>query len=389
MKKGLKRILILMTVLLLIGATVAVVILATGGSEKSAGDAKLKIEATNLSFQNAVYIKYAVSAKNVSAGDVSLLVWTSPVDEYVKGTEAYVLENVGSEKIDGVNCLIFNFEELAASQMVDEVYARAYVNVNGVDCYSEPKKYSILQYAYNKLGKTGTMTDDAELVALLERMLEVGALTQKYTNYKTDRLATDDFYEIKIAGGVLDDGFSHGLFKPGEVLSVKAPVTSDGFDFVGWRNSAGKIVSTSTEITITVEEKNEKYSAVYQGNTTDKLEYTVNEDGFTYSVSGMGECTDANIVIPSVVSGKLVTGIADGAFKDQTGIKSITLTNNVTSIGAEAFKGCTSLTAIYFDGSEHEWGKISFGNGWNAGAGSYKLYFAAGNDWELGGVPLN
>lgn len=45
------------------------------------------------------------------------------------------------------------------------------------------------------------------------------------------------------------------------------------------------------------------------------LEFTYNSDTQSYYVSGLGTCTDRTIVIPTVHNGKLVTGIAAGAFK--------------------------------------------------------------------------
>ncbi len=379
---------VILAVLLLVCATVTVIIFATGSAAQNSDPAKLDIAATNLSFSDSVYIKYAVTHENVDASEISLLIWTTPQSEYVKGTETAVLANVGYDS-EQPEWLIFNYKDLAAKQMTDNVYARAYAEVNGVACYSETKKYSILQYAYNMMGKTGTGTENQKLVALLEDMLGYGALAQKYTGYKTDTLATDPFRQIKLAGGVLEDGFNHGLYKVGTSVTITAPASNEDFSFVGWRNTAGEIVSKDSSATLTVGETNELYTAVYQGNTSDKLEYVVNADGITYSVSGRGDCTDVNIVIPSVVGNKLITGISDGAFKDCDDIKGITVNKNITSIGAEAFSGCSSLNAIYFEGSEYEWNKIEKGINWNSATGEYTLFCTQGNDdWELGGVPL-
>lgn len=145
---------VIITVLFLTVAAVAVAVFATSVSDRSAEEAKLTIEATNLSFSDSVYIKYGVSCEGVDAKDVTLLVWTEPQTKYVVGTEDAVLENVGTEVIDGTECVIFNFTGLAAKQMTDNVYAIAYAKVGNTDVYSSPKKYSILQYAYNKMGIT-------------------------------------------------------------------------------------------------------------------------------------------------------------------------------------------------------------------------------------------
>ncbi len=49
------------------------------------------------------------------------------------------------------------------------------------------------------------------------------------------------------------------------------------------------------------------------------------------------------VVIPATLDGKTVTTIADGAFRDQETILSVTLPVTLTSIGAEAFAGCAAL----------------------------------------------
>lgn len=43
------------------------------------------------------------------------------------------------------------------------------------------------------------------------------------------------------------------------------------------------------------------------------LEFKLNDDGESYSVTGIGTCTDTDIVIPKTYKGKTVTGIGDRA----------------------------------------------------------------------------
>ncbi len=389
MKKSLKRILIIAVAVLMICAAVVVAIVASDVAKQNSAEVELKIYGANLSFSDSVYIKYAIDYKNVDIEDITMLIWTEPQTEYVKGTEKAVLSN-GYVDPEVGDYVIFDYKELAAKQMTDVVYARAYVKVGNTEYYSAPKKYSILQYAYNMMGKTSSPSSDEKLIALLADMLNYGALAQKYTNYKTDTLATDEFVQVKLSGGTFEDGFNHGLYKVGTSLTITAPTSDEDFSFVGWRNSAGEIVSSNANYTVVVGETNELYTALYQGNTSDKLQYALNSDGITYSVSGIGECADTAIVVPSVVGSKLITGIEDGAFKDCADIKSITLSSNITRIGANAFSGCTSLESVYFKGVKSQWEAVKKGDNWNGGNTSLKIFWEkSSEDWELGGVPLN
>ena len=77
------------------------------------------------------------------------------------------------------------------------------------------------------------------------------------------------------------------------------------------------------------------------------LEFAANGDGATCSVSGIGDCKDSDIVIPSTSpEGLRVTKIGDFAFDGCVGLKSITIPEGVTSIGANAFDSCGGLTSI-------------------------------------------
>ena len=76
------------------------------------------------------------------------------------------------------------------------------------------------------------------------------------------------------------------------------------------------------------------------------LEFTSNKDGTCY-VSGIGDCTEENIVIPSKSpKGDKVTAIGDRAFFDCFTVKTISIPDSVTYIGDNAFRGCIYLTEI-------------------------------------------
>ena len=76
------------------------------------------------------------------------------------------------------------------------------------------------------------------------------------------------------------------------------------------------------------------------------LEYTLNEDNVSYSVTGIGTCTDTDLVIPSMYDGLPVTSIGSDAFYGCTSLTSVEIGDSVTSIGEVAFLYCTALTSI-------------------------------------------
>jgi len=79
---------------------------------------------------------------------------------------------------------------------------------------------------------------------------------------------------------------------------------------------------------------------------TEGLKYELNADGESYSVDGIGEATDLDIVIPSTYLGKPVTSIGSSAFEDCSNLTSVTIGNNVTSIGDYAFAYCSNLINV-------------------------------------------
>ena len=74
-------------------------------------------------------------------------------------------------------------------------------------------------------------------------------------------------------------------------------------------------------------------------------------------------------VISSMQKSALVTLVIDGgeeivsnAFKNCTNLETLTIMESVKTIGASAFYGCTSLSAVYYGGDVEDWCNISFGN---------------------------
>ena len=89
--------------------------------------------------------------------------------------------------------------------------------------------------------------------------------------------------------------------------------------------------------------------SVEDSNASKGLKFSLNSTTNTYTVSGIGTCTDTDIIIPSKYDGKPVTSIGGSAFYGCSGLTSVTIPDSVTSIGGSAFRGCTKLTEINFN----------------------------------------
>lgn len=91
------------------------------------------------------------------------------------------------------------------------------------------------------------------------------------------------------------------------------------------------------------------------------LEYTLNSDEESYTVTGIGTATDTDVVIPSEYEGKSVTAVGELAFRENALITSITVQNGVTTIGERAFLSCTALTDLILPDSVTEIGFAATG----------------------------
>ncbi|MBQ4269534.1 MAG: leucine-rich repeat protein [Clostridia bacterium] len=67
-----------------------------------------------------------------------------------------------------------------------------------------------------------------------------------------------------------------------------------------------------------------------------------------YRVMGIGTVSDLDVVIPATYRGLPVTEIGEEAFEEinVSYITSVTIGENVTSIGEDAFAGCPNLTSV-------------------------------------------
>lgn len=87
------------------------------------------------------------------------------------------------------------------------------------------------------------------------------------------------------------------------------------------------------------------------------LAYEKNSDN-TYTITGIGTCTDTEIYIPEYIDGGKVTAIDDEAFKGNKTITSVSIPG-VYYVGESAFEFCTALTEVKIGyGTEYMGAKV-------------------------------
>ena len=265
MKKNLFKLLFVMLFVLTVSFTFVynnnTNVLADETETEEVVEPSLNIYKKNISYASEIYIMYAVSYEgiDVTTNPVKMLFYNSVQDEYTTTTASYVALSQGSVTIGGVSCQIFASKGLAAKQMTDDIYARAYVEIGEETIYSDVVKYSVLEYYY-EIKEAGTVSTN--ILNLLEAMVNYGAAAQINFNYNTDKLANATYYKVSVENAVLSDGFTSGRFKAEEQVTLIAP-EKEGYVFKNWTNANDDVVSTDVTYTLTVT-KDETLTANYE-----------------------------------------------------------------------------------------------------------------------------
>ncbi len=97
-----------------------------------------------------------------------------------------------------------------------------------------------------------------------------------------------------------------------------------------------------------------------QAAACDDLEFSLNADGSSYSVAGVGSCTKTDLIIPDTYKGKPVTAIKFKAFYKHPELTAVTIPASVTDIGYSAFYGCNHLTNITLPANVASIGSYAF-----------------------------
>lgn len=84
------------------------------------------------------------------------------------------------------------------------------------------------------------------------------------------------------------------------------------------------------------------------GSANLKYDHIVTNESVTCIITGIGDCKDTDIYIPSYIGKYPVVAIAEDAFERCTSIKRVVIPKGIVEIGRSAFSECTNLEAITF-----------------------------------------
>lgn len=175
----------------------------------------LAITGKTLTVSSNVNVSFFVPVAAVGdKEDITVKVAENSVDgDYV--TLTATTENY---EYNGAEYYEFIYKGVMAYEMANNLYAYAEMGTEK----SETVKYSVLQYAYTKLGMAKAEKKDTTegLDTLLNAMLSYGSAAAKFNGIEVDYLS--DYTYVSIANATFDDGFSYGLFKKGTTVNVTA-----------------------------------------------------------------------------------------------------------------------------------------------------------------------
>ena len=200
----------------------------------------LKIAYANLNYTDKIYMKFAVPAYADLPADakVELIVWDSnnvddsflysdtTSDDTKVATASLLAPEADKATINGAEHFVFIYDALTVEKMTDVVYIRPAITLNdGKIVYGEVINYSILEYVVAAKGGFEGIApiEDQEHLALLDAMLDFGALAQSYLGDGEAYLpggfyANDEVQKIWITpviAGVPGEKIFSGFYKPG------------------------------------------------------------------------------------------------------------------------------------------------------------------------------
>lgn len=249
---------------------------------ENAEEPQITLVGANVSLKDSVNIVYAAAVKgyDYTKYKTKLLVWKTPQKDYTIENALKIIEK-NKDKTDKseIECAIVDssyhaalgsyscdmfYYGMPAKNIVDQLYVRAYVEIDGKEYYSGTTKYSLLEYLYDQLAKSG-LTEYQK--RMYEAVLKYGGRAQDLFDYLRNRRADDTFYSIHVENGTFADGFTRGMFLENEEVVMKANAAPEGKKFAYWQDMNGIILGYDEVLTVKATSAN-TYTAVFVNKIT-------------------------------------------------------------------------------------------------------------------------
>ena len=285
------------------------------------------------------------------------------VEEGVTGVQVYLLSTLNYDYLDlpstfcevGYNNAAENYPAYTGNLLTPQVMINdpEAAPVEGASRYSYAIVSNLDEITYVTIARTGDLPvsdyafvstsgvphngsefeDDVKVVLIGDVTPGVAVSIRLTVSYSRDNEVTTK---------VLDS------YKSGETLTVAAILEAAKVseeDYTVIISNVGKVYEGGT-ITSNMYITVECYAKA--GGFT----YTVNADGKTATVTGFDSATAEPLtdgtyrVTIDMIDGYIVTAIADGAFKNVSGVSEVYISNAVTTIGAESFMNMGNLRLV-------------------------------------------
>ncbi len=243
---------------------------------------QITLVGANVSLKDSVNIVYAAAVKgyDYTKYKTKLIVWKTPQKDYTIENALKIIEK-NKDKTDKseIECVIVDssyhatlgsyscdmfYYGMPAKNIVDQLYVKAYVKIDGKEYYSDTTKYSLLEYLYDQLAKSG-LTEYQK--RMYEIILKYGGRAQDLFDYFRDRRADDTFYSIHVENGTFADGFTRGMFLENEEVVMKANAAPEGKKFAYWQDKNGIILGYDEVLNVKATSAN-TYTAVFVNKIT-------------------------------------------------------------------------------------------------------------------------
>ena len=243
---------------------------------------QITLVGANVSLKDSVNIVYAAAVKgyDYTKHKTKLIVWKTPQEDYTIENALKIIEK-NKDKTDKseIECVIVDssyhatlgsyscdmfYYGMPAKNIVDQLYVKAYVEIDGKEYYSDTTKYSLLEYLYDQLAKSG-LTEYQK--RMYEAVLKYGGRAQDLFDYLRNRRADDTFYSIHVENGTFADGFTRGMFLENEEVVMTANAAPEGKKFAYWQDMNGIILGYDEVLTVKATSAN-IYTAVFVNKIT-------------------------------------------------------------------------------------------------------------------------